>query len=189
MCKHSYSNFCLVCGSQEPYLRIPKEIFIVARVAEKINLCICFREYTYFSATDICEVWCEYIVDGTRTVHGQSNDQSPVFVAVQATCTCSEIGSHTSLYGTVRCLRCTLYRRCFEVQICALLQIVAFITVVDIYQFFINRRCKIAKSDCELRHAWDVSQAAWNNSVSIGRTFMKLDFLSIFRKSVEKIQV
>ena len=133
-----------MCCSQEPYLRIPKEIFIVARVAVKINFCICFREYTYLSATEFYEFWCEYVVDCTWTDHGHSNDQSPVFVAVQATCPYSEIGSHTTLYGTVRCLRCTFYRWCFEVQICALLQIVAFITVVDIYEFFINRCRKIA---------------------------------------------
>ena len=161
-----------MCCSQEPYLRIPKEILIVARVADKINFCICFRKYTYFSATEFYEFWCGYIVDCTWADRGHSNDQSPVSVAVQATCAYSEVGSHTTLYGTIQCLSCTSYRRCFGVQICVLLQIVAFFRV---YEFFNRRVCKIAKSDYELRHAWDVPLSAWNNSVLIGRIFMKFD--------------
>jgi hypothetical protein len=47
---------------------------------------------------------------------------------------------------------------------------------------------KIAKSDRWLRHVCpSVRPSAWNNSAATRRIFMK--YLSVLRKSVEKIQV
>ena len=56
---------------------------------------------------------------------------------------------------------------------------------IDIEQFgaFVKlRKATISFTMC-------VRLSSWNNSAPIGRTFMKFDVLSIFRKSVDKTQV
>jgi hypothetical protein len=49
--------------------------------------------------------------------------------------------------------------------------------------------CKIAKSDCYIRHVCpSVLPSFWNNSAPTGRTFMKLD-VSLYFETLDKIQV
>jgi hypothetical protein len=57
----------------------------------------------------------------------------------------------------------------------------------EVYNEFLGTFAKMQK--VTISYATSICPSAWNNSAPTGWSFMKFDILSIFRKSVEIIQI